>query len=67
MAVQDRSDRYERQPQGYKAFIPQPLPPNPPLVIDNQMLSLNSKADRELGRLDGSIHTLPDPNIFVLM
>src|SRR4051812_45656130 len=26
-----------------------------------------SEADRALGRLDGSIHTLPNPNLFVYM
>ena len=31
------------------------------------MLELVSCADRRLGRLDGSVQTLPDPNMFVLM
>ena len=31
------------------------------------MQSLLSDADRALGRLDGSIQTLPDPDLFVFM
>jgi Fic family protein len=31
------------------------------------MMDLVSKADRALGRLDGSIQTLPDPDLFVFM
>lgn len=56
-----------RQPSGYEAFIPKPLPPNPPLVIDDEMLDLLSRADRALGRLDGSTEVLPNPGLFVAM
>ena len=47
--------------------MPAPLPPNPPLVIDDELQTLLSQADRALGRLDGSIQTLPDSDLFVLM
>jgi Fic family protein len=62
-----RAGRYIMQPAGYRAFIPTPLPPNPPLVIDESMQALLSQAERALGRLDGSIQTLPDPDLFVFM
>lgn len=62
-----RSGRWEHQPGGYRAFIPAPLPPEPPVVIDNEMQELLSTADRFLGRLDGSIQTLPNPDLFVFM
>jgi len=62
-----RAGRYIMQPAGYRAFIPAPLPPNPPLVIDESMQALLSQADLALGRLDGSIQTLPDPDLFVFM
>lgn len=52
---------------GYEAFVPNPLPPIPPLEIDHEMQDLLSKADRALGRLDGSIQTLPNPDLFVFM
>ncbi|MGE0120811.1 MAG: Fic family protein [Dongiaceae bacterium] len=62
-----RAGRYVRQPTGYSAFIPAPLPPDPPVAIDAELQQRLSAADRALGRLDGSIHTLPDPDLFVLM
>ncbi len=62
-----RAGRFIRQPAGYSAFIPAPLPPNPPVEIDDEMLALVSRADRRLGRLDGSVQTLPDADLFVLM
>ena len=62
-----RSGRYIRQPEGYKAFIPASLPPNPPVSMDAQMQTLLSQAELALGRLDGSTQTLPDPNLFVFM
>lgn len=64
---QFRTGRYVRQPEGYSAFIPQMLPPTPGLVWDDELQALLSKADRALGRLDGSIQTLPDPDLFVMM
>lgn len=62
-----RSGRYVRQPTGYSAFIPAALPPQPPLRIDAEMHTLLSRADRALGRLDGSVQTLPNPDLFVFM
>lgn len=62
-----RAGRYERQPAGYRAFIPARLPPDPPIRIDGELQALLSLADRALGRLDGSIQTLPDPDLFVFM
>lgn len=64
----DRSGRYIKQVGGYKAFIPEPLPPkDPELKISDELQACLSSADRSLGRLDGSIQTLPDPDLFVLM
>lgn len=63
----DRAGSYLPQPGGYKAFVPRPLPPEPSVQIDPEMQGLLSKADRVLGRLDGSIRTLPNPDLFVFM
>lgn len=63
----NRAGTYVQQPSGYRAFIPAILPPTPPIHIDGGMQSLLSKADRGLGRLDGSIATLPNPDLFVFM
>lgn len=62
-----RAGRYIRQPTGYRAFIPAPLPPDPPLALHGELQSLLSQADRALGRLDGSVLTLPNPDLFVFM
>lgn len=62
-----RSGRYIQQPEGYRAFIPAPLPPNPPIQTAGELQALLSEADRALGYLDGSIQTLPNPNLFVFM
>src|SRR5918994_2608160 len=62
-----RTGQYVRQISGYSAFLPTPLPPNPPLKMDDETLELISHADSALGRLDGSIQTLPDPDLFVFM
>ena len=62
-----RAGRYVTQPTGYKAFIPAPLPPNPPVRISPKLQLLLSQADMAMGRLDGSIATLPNPDLFVLM
>ncbi len=62
-----RAGAYERQPTGYRAFVPKPLPPVPPVEIAGELQRLLSQADLALGRLDGSIQTLPNPDLFVLM
>ncbi len=62
-----RSGAYVFQPEGYGAFIPAPLPPDPPVVFDGELQACLSRADRALGRLDGSIQTLPNPDLFVFM
>ncbi len=62
-----RAGVYLQQSTGYRAFQPKALPPDPPLIIDNEMLTLLSKADRALGRLDGVTGNLPNPDLFVMM
>lgn len=66
-APSDRAGRYQRQGTGYRAFLPSPLPPNPPVRLEGELQPLLSQADRALGRLDGSIQTLPHPDLFVAM
>jgi Fic family protein len=63
----DRAGRYVRQPAGYSAFVPKPLPPAPALRQDAELASLLSAADHRLGRLDGVAATLPNPDLFVAM
>ncbi|MDP9343548.1 MAG: Fic family protein [Actinomycetota bacterium] len=60
-----RAGHYERQRGGYRAFLPRPLPPGD-LRLDESLVALLSEADRALGRLDGAVSVLPDPDLFVL-
>lgn len=62
-----RAGQYVEQLEGYKAFIPNPLPPVPEIIMDQEMWHLLSQADRALGRLDGATDALPNPNLFVFM
>lgn len=65
--ISNRAGVFVKQPSGYAAFIPNPLPPDPPIKIDAEMLKLLSDADRKLGRLDGITQILPKPELFVAM
>ncbi|MHB9144957.1 MAG: Fic family protein [Symbiobacteriia bacterium] len=62
-----RAGEYVRQPGGFQAFIPASLPPRPPMRVDGDLLVILSQADRSLGRLDGSIEVLPNPDLFLYM
>lgn len=63
----ERAGRFVAQPGGFAAFVPEPLPPNPPIALDAAMLRLLSAADLALGRLDGILRVVPDPDLFVAM
>ena len=52
---------------GYRAFIPAPLPPDPPIHMDDELMMLLSDASLALGRLDGAANRLPNPDLFVAM
>lgn len=67
MPSQHRAGRYIPQSTGYKAFVPAPLPPDPPLVYEGELQTLLSAADRDIGRLDALATLLPNPDLFVAM
>jgi Fic family protein len=62
-----RAGTFIKQTQGYETFVPTPLPPEPPVEVDAEMLAALSAADQALGRLDGVIQTIPNPDLFVAM
>ncbi len=55
----------ESGPDGYSAFHPRPLPPDPPLSIDAELQGRLDRANQALGRLDGITLLLPDPEQFL--
>ncbi len=63
----NRAGTWSEQPSGYRAFVPHPLPPEPPIRIEGDLQTLLSEADRSLGRLDGATEILPNPDLFVAM
>lgn len=60
-----RAGHLQKLPAGYSAFVPAPLPPD--LLLDDRLMELQSAADQAVGRLDGTVTTLPDANLFVAM
>jgi len=48
-----------------RAFVPNPLPPVPPLALDAEIQELIEMAMLALGRLDGLTTVLPDPTLFL--
>ncbi len=63
----DRAGVYTNQVGGYKAFVPRPLPPDPAIQFDAEMIQLLIMAERALGRLDGASGILPNVDLFVAM
>jgi len=62
------SGRYEASNVGgevVRAFIPDPLPPRPPLELTNSRQRLLERATLALGRLDSITLLLPDPHLFL--
>lgn len=65
--MNNRAGTFVPTSAGYSAFMPEDLPPNPPLEYDDELHSLLSKADRNLARLDGITSVLPNPDLFIAM
>jgi Fic family protein len=64
-----RRGRYVETPAGgemVRAFVPPPLPPNPPIDILSLLPKL-SAAERAIGRLDGITVLLPRQELFLYM
>lgn len=52
--------------ESVRAFVPRPLPPDPPLVLD-AFHPLLDRANQALGRLDGLSTLLPDTELFLYL
>jgi cell filamentation protein, protein adenylyltransferase len=51
--------------EGFAAFVPAPLPPDPPLRWESELQDLLEIANRGLGRLDGATLIAPNPDLFL--
>jgi Fic family protein len=64
-----RAGRFVQQQSGadgFSAFIPRPLPPEPPLVLDNALRGVLESASHALGQLDAmSLFISPDHLLYV--
>lgn len=49
------------------AFVPYPLPPNPPIALDGRLQQSLETALIALGRLDSISILLPEPSLFIYM
>lgn len=64
----DATGRYEitrTAGEAVRAFVPAPLPPKPPVVLEGPLQTLHEKALLACGRLDGVSSLLPDPELFI--
>ena len=63
-----RAGRWARQqegPEAFYAFVPAPLPPEPPVQFAGRLQDLLERANRAVGRLDGIAALLPNPRLFL--
>ena len=67
MTAKTRAGIYIRQPSGYSAFHPAPLPPTPAIQWDGVHLNALLEAQASLARLDGITQFLPNPDLLVFM
>lgn len=51
--------------ESYRAYLPTPLPPDPPLALDTELLQRMDQANRALGRLDGISQVWPNSGHFL--
>lgn len=51
--------------ESFEAFVPNALPPAPPLDLDAEHFERLERANRALGKLDGLSRFLPDVSLFV--
>lgn len=63
--IQGRYAINRTAPEPFPAFVPKPLPPEPPLQFDSNLHDLIELANRSLGRLDGLTTLLPEPSLFL--
>jgi len=62
-----RSGVLRQSLEGYRAFYPANLPPDPPVSLEGDMALILSQADQALGAINTIASVLPSPDLFVAM
>jgi Fic family protein len=62
-----RSGKNITQPTGYKSFIPTPLPPNPPILIEGEIQHLLTNANIAIGKMDTMGYLAPNLDHIIAM
>jgi len=68
--MMDRAGKLKTNLSGeaaYKSFTPSPLPPNPPVKLDNETVELLVRANKQLALLEGIASRIPNVNLFISM
>ncbi len=68
--MNERAGKYKSNLSGeaaYKSFVPSPLPPNPPIKMDAELVELLVKANIQLALLEEKSVRLPSVNLFISM
>ena len=68
--MDNRAGIYKKNLSGemaYKSFMPSILPPNPPIELNNEIVDLLVKANKQLALLEGISSRIPNINLFISM
>ena len=68
--MKNRAGEYRKNLSGemaYYSFVPKPLPPEPALEIDEEMIFLLTKASRSIATLDSLSANIPSKDLFISM
>ena len=68
--IENRAGYYRKNLSGemaYYSFVPNDLPPNPALSVDDEMISLLTRANRSIATLESLSAGIPDKGLFISM
>lgn len=65
--IQGRYETVSTVGETVKAFVPNPLPPTPPLELSGSLQKKLTEASHALGKLDAAAELLPDVGLFLYM
>ena len=65
--IQGHYDTISTVAEMVKAFVPNPLPPTPPLELSGSLQKKLTEASHALGKLDAAAELLPDVGLFLYM